>query len=126
MVSNLPTHRNSRPEVFCKKCFLRKNLENVFLKRAPAQVFSCEFREIFKNTFLSNTSSGCFYTQAIIILMLNLGKVKKSNKDSKCVLLRNRLMHSFSFAGLAVIHDRVRSVELGFLQLFLRLISRHS
>ena len=33
---------------------------NFIKKWALAQVFSCEFCEIFKNTFLLNTSAGCF------------------------------------------------------------------
>ena len=40
-------------------------LESLFNKvaalRTPKQVFSCEYCEIFKNTFLRNTSSGCFW-----------------------------------------------------------------
>ena len=34
---------------------------NIIKKEALAQVFSCEFCEIFKNTFLQNTSGGCFF-----------------------------------------------------------------
>ena len=38
--------RSSRSEVFCKKGGLQ-----LYLKKTLAQVFSCEFYEIFKNTF---------------------------------------------------------------------------
>ena len=62
----IPTHRSSRPEVFCKKGVL-KNFANVtgkylcwsnkvsFLKEIPTQVFSSEFREIIKNTYFYRT-----------------------------------------------------------------------
>ena len=62
--------RSSRPEVFCKKCVLKnfakftgkqlyQNLffnkvalkKNFIKKEALAQVFSCEFCEISKNSF---------------------------------------------------------------------------
>ena len=57
-------HRSSHPEVFCKKCFLRKCAkftrkhlcQNFIKKEALAQVFSCEFCKTSKNTFLQNTS----------------------------------------------------------------------
>ena len=70
-VFSLP--RSSRPEVFCKKIFLeisKNSQENTcarasfliksqacsFIKKdALAQVFSCEFYEIFKNTFFHRT-----------------------------------------------------------------------
>ena len=53
--------RRSRPEVFCKKDVVRnaakftgKQLhQSLFLM---TQVFSCEFREILKNTFSYGTS----------------------------------------------------------------------
>ena len=31
------------------------------IKETLAQVFSCEFCEIFKNTFLQNDTGGCFW-----------------------------------------------------------------
>ena len=46
------TNRSSRPEVFCKKGVLRPFL---LKKETLAQVFSCEFCEIFKNNFLYRT-----------------------------------------------------------------------
>ena len=59
--------RCSRPKVFCKKSVLRNfvkfkgnHLCN-FIKETLAQVFSCEFYEISKNTFLQNASGGCFW-----------------------------------------------------------------
>ena len=63
-------HRSSHPEVFCKKCFLRKCAkftrkhlcQNFIKKEALAQVFSCEFCKMFKN-ILQNTSSGSFCWQ---------------------------------------------------------------
>ena len=55
--------RSSRPEVFCRKGvfrnfakFTEKHLcQSLFLNKveALAQVFSCEFCEIFKNTFFT-------------------------------------------------------------------------
>ena len=57
--------RSSRFEMFCRKCVLRnfakfteKHLcQSLFLNKveALAQVFSCEFCEIFKNTFFYRT-----------------------------------------------------------------------
>ena len=63
-------HRSSRPEVFCKKCFLRKCAkftrkhlcQNFIKKEALAHMFSCEFCKMFKN-ILQNTSSGSFCWQ---------------------------------------------------------------
>ena len=66
--------RSGRVDVFCKKS-ISKNFRKFtgkhpcwrpeaykFIKKdTPAQVFSCEFSEIFKNTFfLKNTFSSCF------------------------------------------------------------------
>ena len=68
---NLPaseSFRSSRPEVFCKKdvlknfskftgkhlfqsLFLIEFFNKLFKKKTQTQVFSCEFCEIFKNTF---------------------------------------------------------------------------
>ena len=48
--------KSSRPEVFCKKGILR----NFAKLTGKHQVFSCEFWEISKNTFLQNASRGCF------------------------------------------------------------------
>ena len=50
--------RNSYPELFCKKrCEACK-----FIRKRPQQVFSCKFREIFKNAclvdYLRRTASG--------------------------------------------------------------------
>ena len=67
--------RSKRPEVFCKKGILRNFIKftgkhlhqslflincwpkahNFIKKESLAQVFSCEFSEIFKNTFLYRT-----------------------------------------------------------------------
>ena len=59
-------YRNSRPEVFCKKRVLRNFAKftgkrlchslflNNFIKK-ETQVFSCEFCEISKNTFIHRT-----------------------------------------------------------------------
>ena len=41
------------------KCDLHKFVLGL-QKETLAQVFSCEFCEIFKNTFLQNTSASCF------------------------------------------------------------------
>ena len=41
--------RNSQTKVFCRKG-VHKNVATLS-KKTPAQVFSCEFCEIFKNTF---------------------------------------------------------------------------
>ena len=50
-------NRNSRSRMFCKISVLTNSQENTcievsFLKETPTQKFSCEFCEIFKNTFL--------------------------------------------------------------------------
>ena len=79
--------RSSRPEVFCKKGVLdisQNSQENIYArisfliklqasvcnfikKETLAQVFSCEFCEVSKNTFSYRTppvaSSGCFKTR---------------------------------------------------------------
>ena len=44
-LENTFSHRRSRPEIFCKKGFLRN------FAKTLGQVFSCEFCEISKNTF---------------------------------------------------------------------------
>ena len=58
--------RSSRPEVFFRKDFLRNFAkftgetpvpESLFNKDTLAQVFSCEFCEISKNTFFYKTPS---------------------------------------------------------------------
>ena len=43
-----------------KRCGLQ-----LYQKETLTQVFSCEYSEIFKNTFLQNTSSGCFFYSEI-------------------------------------------------------------
>ena len=65
------SYRSNRPEVFCKKGILKNFAKilgkhlcqslffnrvaggagNIILKEPPAQVFSCEFSENFKNTY---------------------------------------------------------------------------
>ena len=42
-------------------CVRDSDLINFIKKESLAQVFSSEFCEIFKNTFLQNTSGGCFW-----------------------------------------------------------------
>ena len=80
--------RSSRPEVFCKKVFLnisQNSQENTrakvpFLikrlsikKQTLPQVFSCEFCEIFKNTFfIEHTSDGCFWIFQISLFIEHL------------------------------------------------------
>ena len=56
------TSRSSRPHVFCKKDVFRnfakftgKHFINFIKKETPAQVFSCEFREILRTLFLTET-----------------------------------------------------------------------
>ena len=83
MVPNLPTHRSSRPEVFCKKCFLRKSLENVFLKKAPTQVFSCEFRKVFENTFFVERIQWLLLYPGYHYFNVELGKSKKVQQGFK-------------------------------------------
>ena len=64
--------RSSRPKVFCKNSVLRNFIKftgkhlcqsfffNKVKKETLAKVFSCEFCEISKITFLQKTSGGCF------------------------------------------------------------------
>ena len=60
---NFFSYRGSRPEVFCEKCVLRnfaeftgKHLCQSLLKEETlAQVFSCEFCKISRNTFSYRT-----------------------------------------------------------------------
>ena len=71
--NHLEYTRSSRPEVFCKKVVLRnfakftgKQLCQrpqacIFIKKETlAQVFSCEFCEIFKNTLFTSPPDECF------------------------------------------------------------------
>ena len=55
--------RSTRPDVFCKKGVLRNFAACNFIKKETlAQVFSCQFCEISKNTFSYRTPLGeCFY-----------------------------------------------------------------
>ena len=46
-------YRSSRPEVFCKKGVLKNFIK--FTGKHLAQVFSCEFCEIFKSTYYYRT-----------------------------------------------------------------------
>ena len=48
-------NRSSRPEVFCKKGVGRPEACNFIKKEGLAQVFSCKFCEISKNTFFYRT-----------------------------------------------------------------------
>ena len=53
--------RSSRPEVFCEKGVLKNFVEDLnpatlLKKESLAQVFSCEFCEISKNTFFNRTA----------------------------------------------------------------------
>ena len=41
------------PELFYKKVFLKIGASNFIKTETPTQVFSCEFCEISKNTFLT-------------------------------------------------------------------------
>ena len=50
----LPKYRSSSPKVFCKNVF---KASNFIEKESLAQVFSCEFFEIPKNTFFYRTPS---------------------------------------------------------------------
>ena len=74
--------RNSRPEVFCKKCVLRnsakftgKHLCQSLFFNNVAQVFSCEFCEISKNTFSYRTppmaASVCYCCRFLILFLLH-------------------------------------------------------
>ena len=85
-------YRSSRPEVFCKKVFLKfsqNSQENtcarvsflikfnkVVKKETLAQVFSCEFCEIFKNRFFKRVllvaASECDLTVSIIPIIISL------------------------------------------------------
>ena len=49
MNKNLEKDKSSRPEVFCKKGVPQAC--NFVKKEALEQVFSCEFRDLSKNTF---------------------------------------------------------------------------
>ena len=53
-------NRSSRSEVLCKKSVLRNfaKFTGKHLCQSLAQVFSCEFCEIFKNTFFSWNTYG--------------------------------------------------------------------
>ena len=48
-------YRSCHQEVFCKKGLLRNKACNVIKKKTQAQVISCEFCQISKNTFLHGT-----------------------------------------------------------------------
>ena len=64
----------SRPMVFCKKGDLRnftkfKQKHQFIKKETLAQVFSCEFCEILKNTFLHGTSLGAASVLPRIVIL---------------------------------------------------------
>ena len=66
-VSLLPHNRSSRPEMFSKKkrlflIRLQASRSEFFSKETSAQVFSCEFCEIFKNTFFYRQLVAAFNT----------------------------------------------------------------
>ena len=88
--------RSSRLEAFYRKGVLinfaksrRKHLcqsLNIIKKETLAQVFSCEFCEIYKNTFfLQNTSGSCFwlkYENLILVKDFNVEpKVKQKRSE---------------------------------------------
>ena len=81
--------RSSCPKMFCKNGFL-KNFANIqantcarasFLiklqawglqfcwKRDCYKVFSCEFCEVFKNTFFKNISGACFWINIVTVFL---------------------------------------------------------
>ena len=47
-------------------------------KETLAQVFSCEFHEIFKNIFLQNTSGGCFWVLWSTMAIKNQADIRKT------------------------------------------------
>ena len=95
---NLQKARSSRPEVFCKKAVLRNFAKftgkdlcqrlffnkvsglrlQLYLKRDLAQVFSCEFCEIFKKTFFIEH-----------LQWLLLKQLRVSSSTSSCLRLQD-------------------------------------
>ena len=51
---------SSRPEVFCKKVFLKFHTATLFKKRLWHRCFPVNFVKFLRNRFLKNTSGGCF------------------------------------------------------------------
>ena len=76
MFSAIICYRSSRPEVFWKKGALRAC--NFIKKETLAQVFSCEFCEIFKNTFSHRTP----LVAASVVKILCIFQDKRTNADS--------------------------------------------
>ena len=102
---NWQSDRSSLPEVFCKRCVLRnfaiftgkhlcQSLCNFVKQETLAQVFSCEFCEISKNTFFHRTplvaASGqnrtLFAAPCIPVLELKMGSSWKRMLCKKTVL----------------------------------------
>ena len=78
--------RNSVPEVFCKKRVLKhvskftgKHLcQSLLIKKETlAQEFSCEFREIFKNTFFYRTPPMAASVKFLFILLGDMNNSKQ-------------------------------------------------
>ena len=56
-----------------QRCSVKKVLPkacNFIIKETLVQVFSCEFYEIFKDTFLHNTWDNCFYLFVFVCILL--------------------------------------------------------
>ena len=125
-VSNLNwlrIYRSSRPKVFCKKGALKnfskltgkhlcqslffnkvfnKGLKpaTLFKKETLAQVFFCEFYEIFIPSFLQNASGGCFwiYLQVLVVNRIyfpHLRKRKYLETLTLCHLEKHRVRWYF-------------------------------
>ena len=97
-IKSRASDRSSRLGVFCKKCVLtnftkftgkhlclslfNKIFKNFFKKETPAQVFSCKFCEIIKNTFFYRTlpvaASGARSFQFPLLILLRV------NRSSLC------------------------------------------
>ena len=90
-INRLNKYRSSRPEVFCKKVLLENPRPATLLKKLTlAQVLSCEFFEISKNTFLHRT----------LLVAVSISKKRIRNKHEVFPMLIRSLIYQLTEAAV--------------------------
>ena len=99
--ASLNKYRNSRPDVFCKKGVLKtlqisqkSTCAGVLKKDSLAQVFSCEFSKIFKNTFFTEH----VWTTASIFISISFMKKATATLLKKRHVIEKEKCFSVNFA----------------------------